>query len=78
MSQSLALLQAVADSVNNTRAEVIFVKSIAQKKGWRYGNAEICLLITRNPGSLRRGGSGRNVKDTRQLCVPFFPNFVYK
>jgi hypothetical protein len=48
MSQSLALLQAAADSVNNTRAEVMLVKSIAQKKDWRYGNAEIRLLITRN------------------------------
>ena len=48
MSQTLALLQAAADRVNNTRAEVILVKSIAQKTDWRYGNAEIRLLITRN------------------------------
>jgi hypothetical protein len=34
MSQSLAKIQAEADSVNNARAEAILVKSIAKGKDW--------------------------------------------
>jgi len=44
MSQSLALLQAEADSANNTRAEAILAKSIAEEKGWRYGDPEVHLF----------------------------------
>jgi hypothetical protein len=74
MSQSLALLQAAADSVNNTRAEVILVKSIAQKKRleiWKCRNSS-----PYNPQLSGEEGQEETLK-TPANCV-FFPNFFYK